>query len=128
MIVRVINLLLLICLCQMTMAQNTQKRAEAILQDTERYLSAMGEGTTLEEADQSALHQLTSQISVSVQSQFTLEEGEITENAQTSSRSAVESVIKTYSKGTLHNARQMLIENKKGTGYRVLRYMEKTEY
>ena len=127
MITRIINLLVFICLCQMTLAQNTLKQAEAILQDTERYLSAMGEGTTLEEADQYALHQLTSQISVSVQSQFKLEEGEITDNAQTSSRSAVESVIKTYSKGTLHNARQMLIENKKGNGYRVLRYIEKTD-
>lgn len=127
MITRFIKLLLLCCLSQMTLAQNTQKQADAILQDTERYLSAMGEGSTLEEADQYALHQLTSQISVSVQSQFTLEEGEVTENAQTSSRSAVESIVKTYSQGTLRNAQQMLIENKKGTGYRVLRYIEKSD-
>ena len=48
MITRTINLLLLLCLSQMTMAQNTQKQAETILQNTERYLSAMGEGSTLE--------------------------------------------------------------------------------
>ncbi len=127
MISRAINLLLVLCLSQMTMAQNTQKQADAILQNTERYLSAMGEGSTLEEADQYALHQLTSQISVSVQSQFSLKEEEITDNAQTTSRSAVESVVKTYSRGTLHNAHQMIIEKDKTTGYKVLRYIEKTD-
>ncbi len=127
MITRTINLLLLLCLSQMTMAQNPQKQVETILQNTERYLSAIGEGSTLEEADQYALHQLTSQISVSVQSQFTLEEGEVTENAQTSSRSAVESVVKTYSQGTLRNARQIIVEKDKNTGYKVLRYIEKTD-
>jgi hypothetical protein len=126
MIMRVINLLLLCCLGQLALAQNTQKQAEAILHNKGRYLSAMGESTTLEDADQSALQQLISQISVTVQSQFKIEASEITKDAQSSSQSAVESVIKTYSKGTLRDAKQMVIPMKKG-GFRVLRYIEKTD-
>lgn len=127
MITRIIQLLLLCSLSQMTLAQNTLKQTEAILRDTKRYLSAMGEGATLEEADRMALQQLTSQFCVNVESQFKIEDEEITQGARSSSRSAVESVIKTYSKGTLHNARQMIVENKKDKSYKVLRFIEKTD-
>ena len=127
---RIINLLLMGCLSLAATAQNTPKKAEAILQDTERYLAALGEAPTLEEADRFALHHLTSQISVTVQSQFEIKMDEVTEDAQISSRTAVESVIKTYSAGTLSNASQMVMENKKGNkvvGYRVLRYIERDD-
>ena len=66
MIKRIINLLLLCILSQISLAQNTLKQAEAILQNQERYLAALGEAKTLEEADRYALHHLTSQMSVTV--------------------------------------------------------------
>ena len=121
---------LLLCLfCHAAMSQTTPQSFEGIQRD-QRYLTGRGEGATVEEADQNALHQLMSQLSVTVESQFKIEEGEMSKDNQVTSHSVVESVVKTYTAGTLRNARQMVVENKKGgkvTGYRVLRYIEKAD-
>ncbi len=119
-----------LCFCSLTAKpQSTTPNVEDILAD-QRYLAALGEGSTQEEADRNALHSLISQMSVTVQSQFKIEEGEITRDGQVASHSVVESVVSTYAEGTLRNARQVIVQDKtggKGSGYRVLRYIEKDE-
>ena len=123
---RIVIFLFLCLFSHIVKAQDIPKNIEGILAD-QRFLAGMGEGSTLEDADRNALLQLISQMSVTVQGQFKIEEGEILRNDSSTSHSVVESVVRTYTEGTLRNARQMIVENKKANGYRVLRYIEKDE-
>ena len=67
------------------------------------YLWGQGSATTIEKADAEALYNLIGQISTTVSSEFTMH----TEGMKTD----VKSLLKTYSKATLHNTERMIIQN-----------------
>ena len=71
------------------------------LKQSSDYLCGEGWGESLKQADQSALHDLISKISVNVQSSFLSSESEITQNDKLDSKAKYESVVNTYSQERL---------------------------
>lgn len=90
------------------------------------YIYAEGSGTTQSKADKEALANLMSQISVSVSSQFELKESEVTgADGEIDSNQAVNYIVKTYSQGTLQNAKRLTISD--APNCRILRYIHKLD-
>lgn len=89
------------------------------------YLSGEGWGTTLKQADDAALQDLISKISVNVRSSFTSAEEETNKNGQLDSKSVYRSIINTYSQATLTNTQRIVIENEPDA--HVLRYVKVSE-
>lgn len=75
------------------------------------YLWGEGWGSSVTEADQQALRDLISKISVHVSGDFKIEEEETTTNGTLESRSTVSNVVNTYSQATLTNTERLVIEN-----------------
>lgn len=98
---------------------------EQIKADKEHYLYGDGYGKTLKEADNAALSELTSKISINVQSDFTSEERESSQGENFSSGSDYNSVINTYSQATLNNTERIVIN--KEPDVHVFRYIRKSE-
>ena len=92
---------------------------------SEEYLTGEGWGESLKAADNAALQDLISKISVSVESQFENIEEEITDQVSVDSRSACRSVVNTYSQATLQNTQRIVIENEPDA--HVFRYVKRTE-
>lgn len=97
---------------------------EAIKAD-DQYIWGEGYGSTDQAADQAALANLLSQISVQVASNFSVSESEINAGDGIDSKSAIESVVKTYSSGTLTNTRIITIAH--APDAHVFRYMLRSE-
>lgn len=95
------------------------------LKQSSDYLCGEGWGESLKQADQSALHDLISKISVNVQSSFLSSESEITQNDKLDSKARYESVVNTYSQATLTNTNRIIIKNEPNA--QVLRYVKKVE-
>ena len=96
------------------------------------YLWAEGFGSTREEADQDALANLVSRISVNIESQFSNIEKEVVQDGVVTSTTAVESVIKTYSNISslpfVESVFEGTIINDDGSEtYQVCRYILKSE-
>ncbi len=89
------------------------------------YLSGEGWGNTLKQADDAALQDLISKISVNVKSSFTSSEEEMNKNGNLDAVSVYKSIIKTYSHATLTNTQRIIIENEPDA--HVLRYVKIAE-
>ena len=96
------------------------------VKNSDKYIWAEAEGETEAEADQNAMRDLVSQISVSVESSFSNVEKEINQDGKLSSVTSVESVVKTYSNiSSLPFVQKSVIPVP--PLYRVTRYIEKSE-
>ena len=92
---------------------------------SDEYLTGEGWGESLKAADNAALQDLISKISVSVESQFENVEEEINDHNGLDSRSACRSVVNTYSQATLQNTQRIVIENEPDA--HVFRYVKRSE-
>lgn len=114
-------LLILFLLSQQGLvAQNTDE-----IRRSEEYLSGEGWGESLKAADNAALQDLISKISISVESQFENIEEEMNDQNGLDSRSACRSVVNTYSQATLQNTQRIVIENEPDA--HVFRYVKRSE-
>ena len=89
------------------------------------YIWGEGRGDTDAKATQSALNDLISKISVTVQSETSLDMQSINDGKNVDSKSAMEAVIKTYSTGSLTNTKSIFVTHEPNAY--VFRYMEKGE-
>ena len=89
------------------------------------YLLGEGWGVTLKQADDAALQDLISKISVNVKSTFTSTEEEMNNNGNLDAVSVSRSIISTYSQATLTNTQRIVIENEPEA--HVLRYIKVSE-
>lgn len=113
----------LLCLFALSGAMYAQS-VEAI-KASDEYLTGEGWGESLKAADNAALQDLISKISVSVESQFENIEEEVTDQTTVDSRSACRSVVSTYSQATLQNTQRIVIENEPDA--HVFRYVKRSE-
>lgn len=111
-----ILLLFLLFVCVGAMAQNQPSVDE--VRNSGKYLFGIGEGTTYKLADNAALDNLITQISVQVQSEFTNTTTEVNGNLQ----EYVQSIVKTYSNVTLSSAKSLLVSERRGN-FEVMRYI-----
>ncbi len=102
-------------------AQSTDE----IRANSEEYLSGEGWGESLKAADNAALQDLISKISISVESQFENIEEEMSDQNSVDSHSACRSVVNTYSQATLQNTQRIVIENEPDA--HVFRYVKRSE-
>ncbi len=114
------TLFVLLSFCNIIYAQSVEA-----IKASEEYLTGEGWGESLKAADNAALQDLISKISVSVESQFENIEEEITDQVSVDSRSACRSVVNTYSQATLQNTQRIVIENEPDA--HVFRYVKRTE-
>ena len=90
------------------------------------YIWGQGYGATVKDADQEALANLMSKISVSVSSDFMIDEREVNTAAGNDAQSTVKSVVRTYSQGTLKNTRSVIVSEGPPTAA-VIRYIKRSE-
>ena len=95
------------------------------IKSDKNYLSGEGWGNTLKQADDAALQDLISKISVNVRSSFTSVEEETNQNGTINDVSTYRSIINTYSQATLTNTQRIVIENEPDA--HVLRYVKVAE-
>lgn len=112
--------LCLFLLCGTVYAQSIED-----IRESDEYLCGEGWGESLKAADNAALQDLISQISISVESQFENIEEEVTDQVTVDSRSACRSVVNTYSQATLQNTQRIVIENEPDA--HVFRYVKRSE-
>ena len=115
-------------MCAWALSLSAQKKpaqqAEAIKNDT-TYLYGEGRGATDSDADQNALANLISKISVDVVSNFDMEHLEVKQNAQLESKEKVEMIVKTYSSASLTNTQSLFVKHEPNAY--VLRYVKNSE-
>jgi len=75
------------------------------------WLWGEGRGATVKEADERAIADLISKISLQVESSFEQTDEEASENGETDSRQRVVAKVKTYSQATLSGTERMMIQN-----------------
>lgn len=114
-------MLLMLPLC--ALAQGSAQ-AEAIKADP-NYLWGQGYGASVKEADQGALSDLMSKISVQVESDFVIDEREVNTNQGNDAQSTVQNVVRTYSQGTLKNTQNIIVKDAPEAC--VLRYVKRSE-
>ncbi len=90
------------------------------------YIWGQGYGTTVKEADQEALADLMSKISVQISSDFVIDEREVNTSAGNDAQSTVQNVVRTYSQGTLKNTRSVIVSEGPPTAA-VIRYIKRSE-
>lgn len=95
------------------------------IRESPEYISGEGFGRSLREADNDALKSLISKISVSVESDFSSVEEEVASDEGLDSKSAVKSVISTYSQATLQNTERIIIKNEPNA--EVFRFVKRSE-
>ena len=96
-----------------------------IVNDRETWLFGEGRGTTIEEAQQVALADLTGKISTTVASSFEQIDDEITKNGDLDASSYINSKINTYSQATLTNTEHW--EKEDGDEWQALRFIRRNE-
>lgn len=104
---------------------NAQHTWEAIKANKSVYLCGEGWGETVQEADEQALADLISQISVVVQKSVSITEDEKQTNSSFDATSYVESKVKSYSEATLNNTERVVITNEPDA--HVGRYVKRSE-
>ena len=97
----------------------------ARIKASDDYIWGEGRGDTDAKATQSALNDLISKISVTVQSETSLDMQQINDGKNIDSKSAMEAVIKTYATGSLTNTKSIFVTHEPNAY--VFRYMEKDE-
>ncbi len=116
----------IIVLILLTFTSSFAQSIDQIKSNREEFLWGEGVGRTLESADNQALKDLISQISVSVQSSFDQRMTEIVnEDGEANLASTVESVINTYSDATLHSTERIIISDEPDA--RILRYIKREQ-
>jgi hypothetical protein len=113
-------LILTACFWQ-AFTQNRPVSPEEI-QNSGKYIFGIGEGSNFDEADKNALDHLISQISVQVESYFEDFMSETNGNVNQYTKS----VVKTYSKITLQEAKSIQIEEKRNA-FKVMRYISNAD-
>lgn len=91
----------------------------------ESYIYGEGWGSSLKQADNAALQDLTSKISVSVNSADFLEVKNEQQNGTADTKINFEKLIRTYSQATLTNTQRIVIQNEPNA--QVLRYIKVSE-
>lgn len=107
------------------MAQEEMEEVNRIKADHNTYLYGEGYGETEANADKEAMANLMSKISVQVSSDIEINEQQVNTAEGIDATSVVESVVKTYTAGTLKNT-QSIIVTPAPKAY-VVRYIKKTE-
>ena len=107
------------------MAQEEMEEVNRIKADRNTYLYGEGYGETEANADKEAMANLMSKISVQVSSDIEINEQQINTAEGIDATSVVESVVKTYTAGTLKNT-QSIIVSQAPKAY-VVRYIKKSE-
>ena len=126
----------LFCLFLLPVGSNAQTAAEKKataqaemkaeeLKSNNNYICGEGWGDTYSSADQAALTDLISKISINVSSSFQINEEELNTNAGFDSKSAVTSVMNSYAQATLTNTNNLVISNSPKA--HVLRYIKSSE-
>lgn len=117
---RLIPIILAVLLPGITVAQSVDE-----VRNNPDYLYGEGFGRSLREADNDALQNLISKISVSVESDFSSVEEEVVGGVDLDSKSAVKSVVSTYSQATLQNTERIIIREDPDAA--VFRYVKRSE-
>ena len=113
-------LLPLLCLAQ----TEAEKKAEELKTNTD-YICGEGWAETYNSADQAALADLISKISINVSNSFQISEEELNTNSGLDSKTAVKSVMNSYAQATLTNTNNLVISNSPKA--HVLRYIKRSE-
>lgn len=104
----------------------TEGRAEGGRTENDAsYICGEGWGDTYSSADQAALNDLISKISLHVSNSFQINEEELNTNSGFDSKTAVTSVMNSYAQATLTNTNNLVISNAPQT--HVLRYIKSSE-
>ena len=98
---------------------------DEVVSDRETWLFGEGTGTSMEEAQQAALADLTGKISTTVINSFDLIEDEKTKNGETDAASYIKSKVSTYSHATLSNTDHF--EKEDGDEWIALRFIRRNE-
>lgn len=107
------------------MGLQAQAQSVGQIKADESYIFGEGWGSSLKQADNAALQDLTSKISVSVNSADFLEVKNVQENGTADSKINFEKLIRTYSQATLTNTQRIVIQNEPNA--QVLRYIKVAE-
>ena len=99
-------------------------QADAVKADP-NYLWGEGHGATVKEADNNALADLMSKISVQIESDFTIDEREVNTAEGNDAQSTVSNVVRTYSQGTLKNTQNVIVSAEPQAV--VVRYIKRSE-
>lgn len=119
-------IIIVACLLPMAaMAQDVTEEVNRIKADRDTYLYGEGYGESEANADKEAMANLMSKISVQVSSDIEINEQQVNTAEGIDATSVVESVVKTYTAGTLKNT-QSIIVTPAPKAY-VVRYIKKTE-
>ena len=121
---KVISIWVLLLLPLWVAAQKPLDEVARIKAD-DNYIWGEGRSTTDSKATQSALNDLISKISVTVQSETSLDMQQINDGDKIDSKSAMEAVIKTYAAGSLTNTKSIFVTHEPDAY--VVRYIHKDE-
>ena len=121
---KTIWMILMLLLPLTSLAQTAEERAEQLKANAE-YICGEGWGDTYNSADQAALADLISKISLNISNSFEIKEEEFNTNSSFDSKTAITSVMNSYAQATLTNTFNLVISNTPQT--HVLRYIRKSE-
>lgn len=121
---KTIWMILMLLLPFTSLAQTAEERAEQMKANAE-YICGEGWGDTYNSADQAALADLISKISLNISNSFEIKEEEFNTNSSFDSKTAITSVMNSYAQATLTNTFNLVISNTPQT--HVLRYIRKSE-
>ena len=121
---KTIWMILMLLLSLTSLAQTAEERAEQMKANAE-YICGEGWGDTYNSADQAALADLISKISLNISNSFEIKEEEFNTNSSFDSKTAIISVMNSYAQATLTNTFNLVISNTPQT--HVLRYIRKSE-
>ena len=121
---KTIWIILILLLPLTSLAQTAEERAEQMKANAE-YICGEGWGDTYNSADQAALADLISKISLNISNSFAIKEEEFNTNSSFDSKTAIISVMNSYAQATLTNTFNLVISNTPQT--HVLRYIRKSE-
>lgn len=121
---KTIWMILMLLLPLTSLAQTAEERAEQMKANAE-YICGEGWGDTYNSADQAALADLISKISLNISNSFEIKEEEFNINSSFDSKTAIISVMNSYAQATLTNTFNLVISNTPQT--HVLRYIRKSE-
>ena len=121
---KTIWMILMLLLPLTSLAQTAEERAEQMKANAE-YICGEGWGDTYNSADQAALADLISKISLNISNSFEIKEEEFNTNSSFDSKTAITSVMNSYAQATLTNPFNLVISNTPQT--HVLRYIRKSE-
>ncbi len=121
---KTIWMIMMLLLPLTSLAQTAEERAEQMKANAE-YICGEGWGDTYNSADQAALADLISKISLNISNSFEIKEEEFNTNSSFDSKTAITSVMNSYAQATLTNTFNLVISNTPQT--HVLRYIRKSE-